>query len=168
MNNSSLHDWYVVQTKPKKEEVVCQHLKGINIETFHPKIRSRVEWNRFCLKPLFPSYVFVKTFLGDPHLHRLVQFTRGVVRILGMQFQPVPVSEDVVETIRKYMDGDNILERCFLKVGGTVRVKRGPLCDLIGILEKPVSAKGRVQVLLQLMQRQIRTVLHCSQLEQYS
>ena len=45
-------------------------------------------------------------------------------------------------------------------MGQVVRIRRGPLKDLIGILEKPVSDEGRVQVLFKLLKYPIRAVVH--------
>lgn len=169
MNSEQQKAWYVVQTKPNREDWVCQHLSFATIETFNPKIRSFGQGSLFREKHLFPSYIFARAMLKNPNLHRLVRFTRGVTRILGVQSTPIPVSDDVVSTIRSYLNQDGCVEqKVFLKAGEAVRVKKGPLYDLVGILEKPVSPTGRVQVLLQLMQRQIRTFLHCSELERYA
>ncbi len=165
MNDTAPHHWYVLQTKPQKEESVCLHLQNVAIETFNPKIQSFGAAGGVQIKPLFPSYIFAKAPLSDPNVHQLVRFTRGVIRVLGLQSQPVPIDQELVDLIRARVNNEGIMEHHLtFKSGDAVRIKRGAFRDLMGILEKPVSAAGRVGVLLQLMQRQIRVVFHCSQL----
>ena len=120
---------------------------------------------------MFPSYVFARAALQDPYIHQLVRFTRGVTHILGMKLNPVPVQEEVIQAIKSSVGEGNVVEHhkvVVLKEGDTVQVRGGPFQDLIGVLERPVSANGRVQVLLKLMQRQIRTFLHRSQVVRYA
>src|SRR5262245_53002412 len=116
-----MNHWYVIQTKPKKEEEVSRQLTRARCEVFVPKIKSLTS-----TKPLFPSYAFVKTNFRDPSRHRIVQFTRGVRKILGDVAGPQPISEQIVETLREKADGKTLLEQEILfREGDSVRVKKG-------------------------------------------
>lgn len=118
------------------------------------------------LKPLFPSYVFVNTDLQDPQRNRLVRFTRGVSRILGDEEGPRPVSEGIIETLReRTRDGFLIEQELLYKEGDEVRVKKGILMDLIGIIEKNIPDSGRVKILFKWLNGPMRAVLKCSELE---
>jgi len=56
---------------------------------------------------------------------------------------------------------DLIDQRTIYKKGQLVQIKQGPLKDLIGILEKPVSASGRVHVLFKLFKYPLRAHFKC-------
>lgn len=171
-NDASRLLWYVVQTKPTAEGIVEQHLKNAQFETFLPKIKAMVRGRKRPIsrtKSLFPSYLFVHIDLGDVNLHRMIRYTRGVRRILGDGSQPVPVPDEMIAIIRERTDSKGLIEqRLIMKEGDHVRVRGGAFCDLIGILEKPVSAAGRVRVLLEIMRRQVRCELSAADIEKLS
>ena len=167
--------------RPRSESIPRELLKtalnlfepGLNLttdvpfETFCPKIKcisggklSGAEGARH--KPLFPSYVFLRCDLQDPAKHHMVKYTRGVNKVLGEKGRAVPISDEVVELIKSKANEGGIIEQKTFKVGDQIKVRRGHLRDLIGILERPVSDNGRVAVLLQLFNRQMRVHLECA------
>ncbi|MBI4365222.1 MAG: hypothetical protein HY543_00210 [Deltaproteobacteria bacterium] len=152
--------WYIIQTKPKKEGVVCEQLGRASYELFFPKMRALDR-----VKPLFPSYLFIRTDFSDPTLHRLVRFTRGVTRILGGA-SPKPVPDDLVDTLRtRTRDGALIEQTLLFKEGDQVRVRRGILKDLAGIIEKNMPEAGRVRVLFKWLRSCMRAVVTYTDLE---
>ena len=55
--------------------------------------------------------------------------------------------------LRERADADGVITaRADLKVGAQVEVARGPFDGLIGIITRPPDAKGRVKVLMQLVE----------------
>jgi transcriptional antiterminator RfaH len=161
--------WYVLQTKPTAEEAVQAHLRNAQFETFLPKIRTMVRSARKStqrVRPFFPSYLFVHLDLSDANLYRTIKYTRGVRKILGDGAMPIAVPEEMIALIRERVDGDGILkQRITMQKGDEVRIRTGPFRDLIGILEKPVSAAGRVRVLLQILHHQVRCDLSAAEIE---
>lgn len=156
--------WYVIQSKPQKEVLVCSQLSRLadqEVECFFPRIR-----NHLGIRPLFPSYLFVKIALHDQEYYRLLKYTRGILRVIGSREGPVFVPPEVVRTIQKKVGEDGVIDQCsFLSKGRAVRVRRGPLQDLIGILEEPASDGKRVEVLFQLLKYPLRAVLRFGDLE---
>ncbi len=148
--------WYVLQTKPHKEMAVVGQLKLAGYETFFPVLR-----NCLSTKALFPSYVFVQLEAGSSVDCRLVQFTRGVTRILGTRDDgPVAVPDPVVDLLRQRADAKGIIvQELFKRAGEAVRAQRGLLKDLVGILEKPVDAAGRLHVLFKMFNQSVRAVM---------
>lgn len=151
-------NWFVIQSKPQKETVVCAQLERVRekVEYFFPKIR-----NHLGVRPLFPSYVFVKADVEDIESYRLIKYTRGVLRFVGSrEGAPYGVEAEVVSTIRSRLGTDGLIDqRQVFDMGRAVKIKRGPLKDLIGILEKPSPEEGRVQVLFRLLKYPLRAVL---------
>lgn len=163
-NTETNLSWYVVQTKPMSEDRVCTQFK--TVETFCPKLKCvslmRKNSETVKYKPLFPSYVFLRWDLSDPSNHQMVKYTRGVNKILGDGPKPVAISDEIVEMIKGRTNSGGIIEQNTFKVGDPVKVKRGHLKDLQGILDRPVSDSGRVAVLLNLFNRQMRVQFHCA------
>jgi len=161
--------WYVIQTKPLAEEIVQKHLERASFETFLPRIRTMVRGRARAtsrLKSLFPSYLFAHLDLGDPNLYRMIRYTRGVRKILGDGTRPVPVPDEMIEIIRARTNSEGVIEqRLTMKKGDQVRIRSGIFRDLVGILERPVSAAGRVRVLLKIMRHQIRCDLSAADVE---
>ena len=161
--------WYVIQTKPCAEESVQQHLRNAQFETFLPKIRTMVRGSGKSvarIKSLFPSYLFAHINLDDANLYHMIRYTRGVRRILGDGNLPIPVPDEMIRIIQERIGADGVIEqRLTMKKGDEVRIRKGVFSDLVGILEKPVSAAGRVRVLLNIMRYRVRCELSAADVE---
>jgi transcriptional antiterminator RfaH len=145
--------WYVVQTKPGDEHRVETHLFNQEIETFLPLLETHQYYGGKLaqrIKPLFPNYLFGKL---DLKLHYYkVKWTRGVSKILGTGDGLIPISENVIQTIREKVGKDNLIKlEEELKEGDIVQITSGPFKELTGIFQKKVSDNGRVRVLLSLI-----------------
>ncbi len=147
---SGLPPWYVVQTKPANEYRVETNLLNQDIKVFLPQYETyqyAVSGSLRKIKPLFPSYLFVRLDL-DLHYYK-VKWTRGVRKILGNGSYPVPVSENVIQAIRTRTGEDNLvkMEEEFNE-GDWVYVTSGLFKDLRGIFIRKMSDRGRVSILL--------------------
>lgn len=170
-SHESRSSWYVIKTKSLAEEDVKLRLTRANFEVFLPRIKSIVRSRTkpiVRLKSLFPSYLFARLNLGDAEIFHMIKYTRGVHKILGSGSVPVPIPEEIVDCIRERVNKEGVIEQLVFKKGDSVRIRRGPLRDLIGILENPVSAAGRVRVLLEIMRKVVKTDLSCSDIERIS
>ena len=152
-------DWYVVYSKPHKEDQVRLHLGMKGIESFFPRLRLPTRaGSRKCLTPLFPNYLFVRVHLAS-EAHYVV-WSPGVKRIVSFSDRPVPLEESIVEFLRARADHDGIIEaRSQLRAGQQVEIVGGPFDGFVGIIENPPNAKGRVRILLKLLSRQISVKL---------
>ena len=160
--------WFVIQTKPKKEEDAKCYLTMKGLEIFSPLMENFLIRNGSLskeLRPLFPGYIFGKFVLDSDY--SLVRWGRGVKKILGLGGNfPTPVSEEVVEIIKRRTDGNGIVRKSYHFEGNDkIRIKSGPLKDLLGIFERWVSDSERVRVLLNLIGYQPGVELHYSMIE---
>jgi len=159
--------WYVIQTKPKKEEGAKLYLSTKGVEVFSPLIETFVPRNGKMnkeLKSLFPNYIFAKFELEKNY--PLVRWARGVKKILGFGGYPVPISEEVIELIKKRTDENGIVKKTHHFVANdVVRIKTGPLRELCGIFDRWVSESERVRVLLNLIGYQPAVEIHYSMIE---
>ena len=159
--------WYVIQTKPKKEEEAKSYLSTKGVEVFNPLMETFLPKNGKVnreLKPLFPGYIFGKFDLDQNY--PLVRWAKGVKKVLGFGEYPTPISEEVVEIIRERTDTNGIVRlKYHFQANDVIRIKTGPLKDLLGIFERWISDSERVKILLNLMGYQPAVEIHYSMIE---
>src|SRR3990172_2745249 len=131
-----MKNWYVIQTKPKKEEEAESYLSTKGVEIFNPLMETFAIRNGRMnkeLKPLFPGYMFGRFDLEQDY--SLVKWGRGVKKVLGLGGNyPTPISEEVVEIIKKKTDSYGVVRKSYhFEANDKVRIKSGPLKDLLGI-----------------------------------
>ncbi|OFV88506.1 MAG: hypothetical protein A3J75_08495, partial [Acidobacteria bacterium RBG_16_68_9] len=145
--------WYVVRTKPRREDYAQDQLTRRGVETFLPRISEigRSGWEPV-VGPLFPGYLFARVDLASQYTR--VVWTPGVRSFVAFGEVPTPVDEGVVDFIQRRCGEEGVI-RVVLTFhdGDIVRVRSGPLEGLVGIVEGQVSARRRVQVLMELLQR---------------
>lgn len=159
--------WYVLHTKPLKEDAVCKLLANAGVEIFLPRVEQFIRTRRFHYYkpgPLFPSYCFCLIDFSVAKNYHLVRYTRGVLKILGNPL-PTPLSDDIIYVLKQRMTSQDMGKVVQFNRGDRLQVKRGLLKDLVGILEKPVTPEGRIHVLLKLVNHDMKAELHWSEVE---
>ena len=159
--------WYVIQTKPKKEEEAVSYLSTRGVEIFNPLMETFALRNGKMnkeLKPLFSGYIFGKFDLEKNY--PLVRWGRGVKKVLGFGGYPTSISEEIVEIIKEKTDTEGIVRvKQNFKTNDVIRIKTGPLKDLLAIFERWVSDSERVRILLNLIGYQPAVEMHYSMIE---
>ncbi|MGZ3523256.1 MAG: transcription termination/antitermination protein NusG [Thermodesulfobacteriota bacterium] len=162
-----MENWYVIQTKPKKEEEATSYLSTKGVEIFSPLMETFSTRNARTtkeLKSLFPGYIFGKFNLEQNY--PLVRWGKGVKCVLGFGGYPTSISKEVVEIIKERTDARGVVRvKGDYGPNDVVRVKTGPLKDLLGIFERWVSDSERVRILLNLIGYQPSIELHYSMIE---
>jgi transcription elongation factor/antiterminator RfaH len=160
-------NWYVIQTKPKKEEDAKSYLTMNGLEVFNPLMETFTQRNGAMgkeLRSLFPNYIFGKFDIDQNYA--LVRWGRGVKKILGFGEYPAPVSDDVIEIIRNRVDSSGVVRKTVhFNPDDWIRIKSGPLKDLVGIFDRWVSENDRVRVLLNLIGYHPEVEIHYSMIE---
>jgi transcription antitermination factor NusG len=159
--------WYVIQTKPKKELEAESYLSTKGVEIFNPLMETFALRNGGMnkeLRALFPGYIFGKFDLEQNY--PLVRWARGVRKVLGFGGYPTPISEEVVTTIKERTDAQGIMRvKHHFEPNDVVRIKTGPLRDLLGVFERWLSDSERVRILLSLIGYQPVVEMHYSMIE---
>lgn len=127
--------WYAAYTCANHEKRVAGQLEQRAVEHFVPLYESVRRWKDRRVRlhlPLFPGYVFVRVALRD----RLqVLEIPSVVRLVGFNGRPTPLSDDEIEALRIGLAQRLHAEpHPYLKAGRRVRIVRGPLQGSEGIL----------------------------------
>jgi transcription antitermination factor NusG len=132
--------WWAVYTRHQHEKTVAEMLSTKGFEVFLPLHDSMRRWKdrqKVLSLPLFPCYVFVRGRLS----RRLqVVTTPGIHMLLSRGEQIAVIPEDEIVAIRRAVNGNYRIEpHPFLKCGERVRVTRGSLEGVEGILVRKKS-----------------------------
>jgi len=137
MSECGAQSWWALYTRHQHEKSVAEMLTTKGFDVFLPLYDSMRRWKdrkKILSLPLFPCYVFVRGYL-----ERKLQVvtTPGVHMILyrGEQVAQIPATE--IQAIRAAVEGNFRVEpHPFLKCGDRVRVIRGSLQGVEGILAR--------------------------------
>jgi transcription antitermination factor NusG len=133
--------WWALYTRHQHERVVADVLSAKGFEVYLPLYESMRRWkdrNKLISLPLFPCYVFLR---GGIERRSQVVTTPGVHMILYNGDRVATIPECEIEAIHRTLDGDFKVEpHPFLKCGERVRVIRGSLNGVEGILIRKKSA----------------------------
>lgn len=136
--------WYALATCSRHEKRVARQLEGRNIGSFLPLYRSMRKWadrRKELDLPLFPGYVFVQMQLETKL--RVLQIP-GVVRLISFQGRPAEIQAEEIELWRTRLAcAQGVEPYPYLQVGRRVRVRRGALEGLEGIISR---RKGHCRV----------------------
>jgi transcriptional antiterminator RfaH len=157
-------DWYVVAAKLRRERFAAEQLVQRGIEVFLPRLALERRGTRI-VRPLFPGYLFVR--LDLPREWARVVWSPGVRRLVTFEGEAPPVPETAIAFLRGQAGPDGVIAARPrpLPVGGRVLVTDGPLAGLIGIIEYPPDARGRVSVLMDILRTQTRVSIDAGWLE---
>jgi len=102
--------WYVLYCRSRNEKKIASTLEKMGIDAYCPMVSEVKQWSDRKKKvdtPLFTCYVFVK--LKEKEREQVFQVT-GVVRYLFWLGKPAIVREEEIQTIRNWVEDDNMLE----------------------------------------------------------
>jgi transcriptional antiterminator RfaH len=143
--------WYLVKTKPLNEPRIYTRLTEAGFETIYPKILKKVKrTGRFDIRPLFPTYLFVRFAMEQL---RTVRYTRGVARVISFGAEPQEVGPEIVEAVRGRMDEEGIVKLVKppveWKPGEKIKIGEGPFAGLDAIFVEALPDRERVVLLLE-------------------
>jgi transcription antitermination factor NusG len=141
-----VEQWYAVLVRPRHEKAVTRHLEHQGFNCFLPVYRSVRRWKdrrKELDMALFPGYVFVNLDLRD----RLgVLRAPGILRFVNFQGQPAALPDSEIGALKSSLSaGLRPQPHPYLRQGTKVRVKRGPLVGVEGIM---IRRKERFRLVL--------------------
>ena len=158
MTNCVEAAWYCARTKPKHEHIAAAGLaRRLGLDVFHPRMRSERATRRGVVRvvePLFPCYVFVRC--PDAAGLDEVRYVSGVSGLVQFGQRVATVPDQVIDELRQCFGSENpmwVEDR--LRAGAEVTVAEGSFLGSRGIVVRVLSAKQRVQILLDFLGRPI-------------
>ena len=161
--------WHVLWTRSHCEQLVHDQLAGKQFELFLPKFETwvkRAGSRSLSGTPLFPGYLFLRHAL-DKESYLEVRKSRGLVTILGDSWdRPAVLPDSEIEAIR-LMVGARVpaMVHPYLREGRRVRITRGPLAGLEGILVQLKLNQGLLVLSVDLLQRSVAVEVDCTAVE---
>jgi transcriptional antiterminator NusG len=140
MAENLLMDWFALYVRSRHEFVTNDELRKKGIETFLPSVKKWRQWKdrrKLLDFPLFPGYLFVRTY-PNPEGFINVLKTKGAVTFVSAEIgRPTTVSlEEITSLMLLLESGKDFDVYPYLKEGIWVRVRRGPLKGAEGVLKK--------------------------------
>ncbi len=158
--------WYALYTRSHCEQLVCDQLRAKGFEMFLPKIdvwSSRGGLRRRIPAPMFPGYLFLHHVM-DKASYLEVRQVRSLVRILGERWDRLSVvPEAEIDAIQQVLHARvPALPHPYLREGQRVRIRRGPLAGVEGILVQTKPTKGLLVLSVELLQRSVAVEVDCT------
>jgi transcription antitermination factor NusG len=162
--------WYVLHSKPRKEEFLLGQLRSHGFETYCPLVHVvTVNPRARKMRPYFPGYVFLHVDLGQSKASSL-QWMPGATGFVSFDGIPASVPEGLIPALRQrvdaiHADGGELFYG--LKPGDPVRITEGPFAGYEAIFDARLPGSERVRVLLKLLQqrRQLPVDLPAGQIQ---
>jgi transcription antitermination factor NusG len=147
--------WFALRVRSRCEKVVAVAARSKGFDDFLPLHRRRLRWSdrsKWVDVPLFPGYLFCR--LSPENRFSLLTIP-GVMHIVGAGRVPEPVDEREILAIQRALSSDAPVEPWpFLEAGQRVRLSKGPLAGLEGILVE-TNEQRRVVVSLTVLRRSL-------------
>ena len=158
--------WYALWTKSHCEQMVFDQLAAKGFQAFLPKIEA---WSRrggvrhHIPVPMFPGYLFLHHAM-ELNSYIEVLKTRELVRVLGDGRDRLAVVPDPeIEAIQKVVQAQlPALPYPYLREGQRVRITKGPLAGVEGILVHTKPNKGLLVLSIELFQRSVAVEVDCT------
>lgn len=155
-------NWYVLQVRSRTEISTAEFLsaKGFHylLPIRYPRFKAGARRNT---KPvaLFPGYVFCHF---NPDNHASMVKTPNVMRFVGFGSTPCPVDGNEIDALQRIQESQLVMDPChYIQVGQIIRIRRGPLAGVSGIVVG-TKRSHRLVVSMTLLQRSVSVVLESS------
>ena len=152
-----MRGWYVMQSKPQKEQWLYTQLNALDIDVYYPCLNAaNGKLHSYTVKPYFPRYLFVNVDLNLTGISML-QWIPGSLGLVSFGGEPACVPEGLLQSIRHRVDqingaANNVFNN--LKPGDEVVIQSGPFAGYDAIFCNRLRDSERVQVFLKVLQDQ--------------
>lgn len=160
--------WLAVHVRSRHEFKVQDRLRQSHIEAFLPVVDRLNRWKdrkKMVTFPVFPGYLFVHILKNAENMLAVLK-TNGVVRFLGMiPGEPESVPEDQIIYLQRLVASKEEIDPYpYLKEGQRVRIKKGPLAGIEGLL---VERAGKYALVLSvdILQQGVSLKIDASEVE---
>lgn len=135
--------WHVLYTRARSEKKVNEYLERRGFTTYLPLHKVRKQWSdrkKWVHEPLFRSYLFVKIIRKE---YYEVLMAPGAVKYVYFEGKPAIVPDKQINDLRQLIEHQVPIEQVIPIVhkGDRVRITRGPMMDVEGIMHDTQSGK---------------------------
>lgn len=148
-----------MRTRSNHESIATAHLLVKRMSVFLPAATvpsRRRDRLRLITRPLFPGYIFIKSEMERAERIEILA-SPGVVGILGSSAGPAPIPGSQIESIRRALKTRNPCEVIYdLVPGRFVRIVRGPLAGVEGVVIAAPDGSSRIAISIELLGRTVQ------------
>ncbi len=147
MRQGTINGWYVLYVKSRHEKKVHELLIESSIESFLPLIKTTRKWSdrkKVILKPLFPSYVFVKITSSLDFYKALSVYGASAYISFGVEY--ANVRDEEIDKIKLLLDSEHVsniavnADKNVPVLGESRKINHGPLkgleCEILNVNNK--------------------------------
>lgn len=158
--------WFALRLRSRFEFAVRDQLRAADVPEFLPTMTEETRWTdrtNLTTRPLFAGYIFAQF---DPSSRDTVLRTRGVVQILSIDQQPVPISDEEIANLRLFVGAAARVEPGpYVAVGSAVRVERGPFAGVEGIVTR-TKGQATLTISVEILGRSVNVALDPADVEE--
>jgi transcription antitermination factor NusG len=147
--------WFALVVKPRFDKAVARALEVKGYETLLPVYRKYHKYanrSKHFELPLFPGYVCCRF---DVEARLPILTTPGVIRVLGVQNTPLPLSDTEIHSLQAAIHAQLPVQPYpYVSAGQKVRINSGVLAGVEGIVLGP-KPKLRLVLSITLLRRSV-------------
>ena len=156
-DSTSQKDWFCLRTQTKREHIAAAILDRLEeVDVFCPRVsqvkKTRTGKKRFT-EAMFPGYIFAKF---NYHAHaRQVVHSQGITQMVELGERRV-IPEHIIRNLQASIP-EGIIEAPDLSIepGAEIEVITGSLKGMNGKVLAQLTAKNRIQILLEFLGQEI-------------
>ena len=143
-------NWYVMQSKPQKENFLFSQLNLHRIESYLPRITKKDHDGHLISRSFFPGYVFIHVDISSDESSDLqwIPGSKGVVSFGG---QPASVPDQFILQLKEKLEVMNKKPKTTApqrRRGDPVTIACGPFEGYQAIINEYLPDKDRVKIFL--------------------
>lgn len=146
--------WYVLRSKPNKEDDLSRQVMSRGIELYYPRVEVKpVNPRSKKIKPFFPGYIFVRVDLVEVGLS-MFQWMPYAVGLVSFGAEPATVGDSILQSLRRNIEAlvsgkaDDFVH---LEAGTALKISRGPFAGYEAIFDTKLPGTDRIRILLSLV-----------------
>ena len=173
MSTSSARAWFLLTSKPHKDELAHAQLLNQGYEVYRPlakRLKKRNGKMITTVESLFPRYLFIHLDNGITDNWSSVRYTYGISDFVrfGKQSLPKPVPNHIIANLQDQEEtlGERLIDLERFHKGDQVLIKDGPYKNLLAIFQQ-YEGEQRVMLLLNLLHTETRLTTDSINIERY-
>ena len=146
--------WHIAYTFAKAERKAFKKLESMGVIAFlplHYVVRNWSDRKKKLEVPIFPNYIFIYTSASERY--DVLQL-KELVRYVAFDGKPAIVSDSLIESLKKMLEGDVEVSDDEFYEGMEVKVVDGLFCGAEGILVRK-NSHNRLVVQIKVLRRSV-------------
>lgn len=151
-------DWYLLTSKPHKDELAEFQLRNQDYEVYRPlaqRLRKRRGKMVKIVESLFPRYMFIHLDNGVADSWAPIRSTKGVQNFVRFGIEAAQVPDKLIQALKAQEEalGERAIDLDRYHSGDKVIITDGPFKGIEAIFQK-YDGEERVMVLLEILHKQ--------------